>query len=112
MSEEKKASGKTEMVSIPGSDRKVLKVVDPAAEPKPWLEKPETIKKLWIGSGIVLAGLVGADAFVHHHAPHFGIETTFSFSAWYGFITCVAMVVISKKVVGFVLKRKDTFYDE
>jgi hypothetical protein len=85
--------------------------VDPESEPTPWIEQPSTVRMLWIGSAIILALLVLADLFVHHHEPHFVIETSIGFSAWYGFATCVAMVVLSKKVVGFVLKRRDTYYD-
>jgi hypothetical protein len=98
-------------VPIPGTGRTVRRV-DPATDPKPWIERPETIRKLWIVAGIVLTGLVAADLVVHHHAPVFGIEGTFGFSAGYGFLACVAMVIVSKKVIGLVLSRKDTFYDE
>ncbi len=75
------------------------------------LEDPATIRKLWVGSLIVLALLVVADAFVEHH-PHFGIDGSFGFHAWYGFVVCAAMVVVSKFVVGLLLKRKDTYYDD
>jgi len=75
------------------------------------LEDPATIRKLWIGSLVVLAALVAADAAVHHHA-HFGIDGTFGFHAWYGFAVCAAMVLVSKFVIGLVLKRRDTYYDD
>lgn len=75
------------------------------------LEDPKTIRLLWIVSLIVLALLVIADAFVEHH-PHFGVDGGFGFHAWYGFAVCTAMVVASKFVVGFFLKRRDTYYDE
>ena len=75
------------------------------------LEDPATIRKLWIGSLVVLAALVAADAGVHHHA-HFGIDGTFGFHAWYGFAVCAAMVLVSKFVIGLVLKRRDTYYDD
>ena len=75
------------------------------------LEDPKTIRLLWIVSLIVLALLVVADAFVEHH-PHFGVDDSFGFHAWYGFAVCAAMVVVSKFVVGFFLKRRDTYYDE
>jgi hypothetical protein len=79
------------------------------------LEDPKTIRTLWIASLVVLALLVAADVLVmqdeHHHA-HFGIDGTFGFFAWYGFGVCAAMVIVSKFVVGLVLKRKDTYYDD
>ena len=79
------------------------------------LEDPQTIRKLWIGSLAVLALLVLADFWVrqdpHHHA-HFGIDGAFGFYTWYGFGVCAVMVLVSKFVVGLLLKRKDTFYDD
>jgi hypothetical protein len=70
--------------------------------------KPETIRGIWIAFSIVLAGLVAGDLFVHHH-EHFGIDGTFGFYAWYGFSTCVSMV-LGAKLLGIVLKRSDTYY--
>lgn len=79
------------------------------------LEDPKTIRTLWTVSLVVLALLVAADVLVlrdeHHHA-HFGVDGTFGFHAWYGFGVCAAMVIVSKFVVGLVLKRKDTYYDD
>lgn len=79
------------------------------------LEDPQTIRKLWTVSLVVLALLVVADVWVrqdpHHHA-HFGLDGGFGFYAWYGFLVCAAMVIVSKFVVGLILKRKDTYYDD
>ncbi len=75
------------------------------------LEDPRTIRLLWIVSLVVLALLVVADAFVEHHA-HFGIDGGFGFHAWYGFAVCAGMVFFSKYVVGLLLKRRDTYYDD
>ena len=86
--------------------------VDPAKQAKPKIEQPATIKKMWGISIVILALLVLADLLVHHHAPHFVIETSFGFSAWYGFVACFLMVVVSKKLVGLILSRRDTYYDD
>lgn len=75
------------------------------------LEDPATIRRMWIASLVVLAILVAADAAVEHH-PHFGIDGTFGFHAWYGFAVCAGMVLLSKFVVGLLLKRRDTYYDD
>ncbi|MBA3550237.1 MAG: hypothetical protein H0T76_27495 [Nannocystis sp.] len=75
------------------------------------LEDPRTIRLLWIVSLVVLALLVAADGLVEHH-PHFGIDGSFGFHAWYGFAVCAAMVLVSKFVVGLLLKRRDTYYDD
>ncbi|MDJ0950721.1 MAG: hypothetical protein QNJ94_17550 [Alphaproteobacteria bacterium] len=77
---------------------------------KHWLVRPDTIRKLWIGSSVVLALLVIADLFVHHHGA-FGIDETFGFYAWYGLLTCAAMVFAAKGL-GLILKRPDDFYDD
>lgn len=78
-------------------------------EPQHWLAKPETIRRLWIVFGVILAGVASGDVFVHHH-EHFGIDGTFGFYAWYGFTTCVGMVV-GAKVLGIFLKRPDDYYE-
>ncbi|CAA7620720.1 hypothetical protein [Magnetospirillum sp. SS-4] len=74
-----------------------------------WLVRPATVRRLWIGGIALLAGLVAAGTAVHGHA-YFGVDGLFAFNAWYGFGACAAMVVAAK-VLGVLLKRKDTYYD-
>ncbi|MDA1089181.1 MAG: hypothetical protein O3A85_02545 [Proteobacteria bacterium] len=74
-----------------------------------WLIRPETIRKLWIGGGVLLAFLVAIELWVQPQG-YFGLDGTFAFNAWYGFIVCVAMVV-GAKGLGIFLKREDTYYD-
>jgi len=77
---------------------------------KHWLVRPENIRLLWrVFIGILVIVALG-DFLIHPH-PYFGIDGTFGFNSWYGFGTCVAMVVFSKGL-GLFLKRKDTYYDE
>lgn len=75
------------------------------------LGDPVLIKRLQIFFVVATLGLAAADFAVEHH-PHFGIDGTPSFPAWYGFLTCAAMVIFSKKIWAIFFKRKDTFYDE
>lgn len=77
---------------------------------KDWLERPRTIRMLWGVFIAILAATVGAELFVHPHG-YFGIDGSFGFNAWYGFATCVAMIVVAK-VLGMLLKRPDSYYDE
>ncbi|MGH8667679.1 MAG: hypothetical protein ACREUN_06670 [Burkholderiales bacterium] len=42
---------------------------------------------------------------------HFEIEQIFGFYAVYGFLACAALIVVAK-VVGVLLKRPDSYYDE
>lgn len=75
-----------------------------------WLTRETTIKRLWIGFAIVLAATVLVDLAIEHH-PHFGLDGTFGFGAWFGFASCVALIVFAK-LLGAVLKRPDTHYDD
>jgi hypothetical protein len=74
-----------------------------------WLVRPTTIKWLWILFAIALAASVLTDLVIEHHA-YFGLDGTFGFGAWFGFASCVALIVFAK-ALGAVLKRPDTYYD-
>ncbi len=74
-----------------------------------WLVRPKTIRMLWWVGCSILALTVLADLIVHHH-PHFGVVGTFGFAAWFGFASCVVLV-LGSKALGAVLKRPDTYYD-
>ncbi len=65
---------------------------------------------LCVAFAAALIGAVAAQAFVSIKG-HFGIDGSFGFNAWYGFATCVVMVLVAK-VLGFLLKRPDTYYDD
>ena len=84
-------------------------------EDKHWLYRSSSLPKLWIIQGVILALALLPEFFIHHHAhfPDQGtrIDATFGFFAWYGFLTCAAMVV-GAKILGVFLKRKDTYYDQ
>ena len=82
---------------------------------KHWLYRASSIPKLWIIQGVILVLAVLPEFFVHHH-PHFEaqgihIDTSFGFHAWYGFLTCAAMVV-GAKILGIFLKRKERYYEK
>lgn len=74
-----------------------------------WFYRKSSIKKLWVGTVVVLTLTVIAEFFVKLH-PHFEIEALFGFHALYGFLACVAMILFAK-VLGFLIKRKDDYYD-
>lgn len=79
-------------------------------ERKPWLARPENVRLLWRGFIAVLAVTVLLQLVVEVHG-HFGVDGSFGFFAWYGFIAC-AVMILGSKLVGVFLKRKDTYYDE
>lgn len=74
-----------------------------------WLTREHTIKRLWLIFAVVLAATVLMDLVVEHH-PYFKIDGTFGFGAWFGFVSCVFMILFAK-ALGSVLKRPDTYYD-
>lgn len=84
---------------------------DPQAPPEPWLVRPDSIRLIWIVSGIVLAALVVLDFFIPNDHPYFDIQTLFAFNAWYGFLVCAAFVLVSK-LLGILLKVQDDYYDD
>lgn len=74
-----------------------------------WMARPQNIRLLWRSFLAILAAIVLLDLVVEHHA-HFGIDGTFGFAAWFGFLSCVALIVLAK-ALGTVLKRPDRYYD-
>lgn len=74
-----------------------------------WLVRPATIRGLWVAFIAVLAATVVAGFVVDMH-PHFEIERWPAFFAVFGFLGCVAMV-LGAKLLGFLLKRPDDYYD-
>lgn len=75
-----------------------------------WLVRPSTIRKLWIGSSIILALTVLAQTVIYVKG-YFGVDAWFGFGAVYGFVSCLLMVLVAK-LLGFVLKRPENYYDE
>ncbi|MDP6572566.1 MAG: hypothetical protein QGI63_07030 [Rhodospirillales bacterium] len=78
-------------------------------EGKHWLVRRRSIRALWIVFVAVLAIVAVGDVLIHGH-PYFGLDGFFAFYAWYGFLTCIGMILFAK-AVGAFLKREDTYYD-
>jgi len=74
-----------------------------------WLVRPGTIRLLWVIFLFVLALTVLASLFSKVHA-WFRIDGSFAFNAWYGFLSCIGMVLVAK-LLGRLLHRKDNYYD-
>ncbi len=74
-----------------------------------WLVRPGTIRLLWVIFLCVLAVTILASLFTEVHA-WFRIDGSFAFYAWYGFLTCIGMVLVAK-LLGCLLHRKDSYYD-
>ena len=77
------------------------------AAPAP-LARPATLRWLW---GIFLGALVLVVLanFVIHKQGHFGIDGSFAFFAWFGFLACIGVIVVAK-VLGVFLRREEGYY--
>jgi hypothetical protein len=75
-----------------------------------WLDRPNNVRRIWRGFLFVLGLTVLAEALVRLH-PHFAVESLFGFHAWFGLLSCAAMILVSK-ALGLLLKRTDTYYAE
>lgn len=73
-----------------------------------WLVRPATIRRLWWGFAIVLAVTVAAQLFIYVKG-YFGADGWFGFGAVFGFLSCLAMVLVAKGL-GFFLKRDENYY--
>ncbi len=78
-------------------------------EQRAWFYRPSSIRKLWIITYVVLGLTVAAQFGIHVH-DHFGIDGWFGFSAVYGFLSCVSMVLFAK-LLGYLIKRPDDYYE-
>jgi hypothetical protein len=74
-----------------------------------WLLRPATIRLLRAGSVLVLTLTVLAGLWLPAHG-YFALDGSFAFNAWYGFATCIGMIVVAK-ALGRILKRKDSYYE-
>jgi hypothetical protein len=75
-----------------------------------WLRRQETIRRLWVIFIAILAATVGADLFLERH-DLFGIDGSFAFYAWYGFVACIGLI-LGSKLLGLLFKRSDTYYGD
>ncbi len=72
-------------------------------------QQKKTVRGLWIAFCVVLFATIFAEFFITRK-PVIGIDSFVGFSAWYGFLVCVAMVAFAK-ALGLFLKRRDNYYD-
>jgi len=75
-----------------------------------WLARKGTIRLLWLVFVIILALAVAADLFVEPDGA-FGSDGTIGFAAWFGFASCVVLVLAARLLALFV-KRPDDRYDD
>ena len=73
-----------------------------------WLVRPDSIRLLWRVFWAVLALTVALEVFIKVKG-YFGVDEWIGFGAAFGFVSCVAMVVVAKGL-GFILKRDQDYY--
>jgi hypothetical protein len=74
-----------------------------------WLDNPRNVDRLVSGFYVVCGLLLAGDLFVPKHGP-FAIEHVFGFYGVFGFVACVALVLIAKQLRR-VLMRPEDYYD-
>lgn len=75
-----------------------------------FFDRPSVIRKLWILLYVV-CGLTLIPDFFTHREPHFGFDGFFGFYALLGFLSCAALILLSK-LIGLILKTREDYYDE
>ncbi|MGD2141134.1 MAG: hypothetical protein PVH25_12100 [Burkholderiales bacterium] len=75
-----------------------------------WLARPENIRRIWIIFSAVLVATVLAQIIIKVKG-YFGVDGWFGFAAGFGFVSC-ALMVVAAKLLGFILKRPDNYYDD
>ena len=73
-----------------------------------WIVRPSSIRLMSIVSCIIL-GLTVLLQLIVKVKGYFVVDEWFAFGAIFGFFSCVLMVLVAK-VLGFVLKREETYY--
>ena len=72
--------------------------------------KNNASKIAWLLFVCVLLLSLVAESFMHPHSK-FGIEGTKFFNTWFGFFSCLVIILFSK-FIGMFLKRKADYYKE
>ena len=75
-----------------------------------FLEKPGTIRILWILLYLVCGLTLVPELFIERH-DYFGIDHYFSFYAGLGFISCALLIILAKGL-SYILKKNVDYYDE
>ncbi|MGD8340101.1 MAG: hypothetical protein PVH89_04930 [Gammaproteobacteria bacterium] len=72
--------------------------------------RPTTIRLLWRVGAAVLTLTVLLQAVIAIKG-YFGADGWFGFGAAYGFLSCLAMVLVAKGL-GYLLKRREDYYGD
>ncbi len=81
-----------------------------AAPETSWFERPENQFKMIVDLAVACVLLLLADFFYENPHPHFAIETTFGFQAWFGFVAFVGVVFLGR-LLRLIVRREEDYYD-
>jgi hypothetical protein len=79
-------------------------------EKKHIFDKPKNIRRVLYGLFLSLLLLLALEPFVHKHS-YFPWEEWFGFSAVFGFVACVLLVLAAKYILRPLVKRDEDYYD-
>lgn len=79
-------------------------------KPFRYLDKPKTIKRLWIALYVICGLTLIPDLFTTRHGG-LGIDSFMGFYALLGFVSCAVLILFSK-IVGLFLKVKEDYYEQ
>jgi sterol desaturase/sphingolipid hydroxylase (fatty acid hydroxylase superfamily) len=82
--------------------------VNDKPEDDPWLVRPASIRLMWRVFWAILALTVLAQLLIKVKG-YFGVDGWIGFGAVFGFLSCLAMVLVAK-FLGIFLKRRDDYY--
>jgi hypothetical protein len=75
-----------------------------------WLVRQSTIRRLWVGFGVLLAGTIAAQLAIDGDAST-GADTWPGFAAGFGFLACVGLVIVAR-LLGRLVKRDESYYGD
>ena len=74
-----------------------------------WLDRSANVTRLYRGLWVVGIALLALDLFLHKH-EEFSFAAWFGFYGVYGFLACVALVLIAKQLRR-MLMRSEGYYE-
>ena len=78
-------------------------------EKERWLDRPENVRRIYVGLWVVSLGLLALDLFYEPHG-HYAAEGWFGFFAFFGFLGFVGLVMGGKLLRRFI-RRDEDYYD-
>lgn len=73
-----------------------------------WLDRPGSVDKVYWSVWIVCAMLLLIEPFVHMHAE-VAFADWFGFNALFGFVACVALVIVAKGLRRILMRPEDYY---